>query len=103
MNRFSQFNIKTPDKGFEGDKVKIDRILNRQIIVHAFRIEDSKVKAFQEKGSGKCLSLQVSYNNEMHVLFTGSSVLIEQIKQVPPDKFPFETIIIRENERLKFT
>lgn len=103
MNKFSQFDIKAPQKGFEGDKVKVERILNREIVVHDFKIDESKVKAFREKGSAQCLSLQISYNNEMHVLFTGSVVLIDQIKQVPKDKFPFTTTIIKENDRLKFT
>jgi Tat protein secretion system quality control protein TatD with DNase activity len=103
MNRFSQFQIKAPMKGFEGEKVKMEKILNREIVIHAYKIEDSKVKAFQEKGSGKCLHLQISFNNEMHIVFTSSSGLMEMIKQVPEDKFPFLTTIIKENERLKFT
>lgn len=43
MNQFSQFNIKTPERGFEGDKIKISKVLNREIIVHRFRLEDSKI------------------------------------------------------------
>ena len=103
MNRFSQFNIKAPERGFIGDKVKVDKILNREIVVHSYKIEESKVKAFQERGSGKCLHLQISFNNEMHIMFTSSSGLIETIRQIPDDKFPFLTTIIKEDERLKFT
>jgi Tat protein secretion system quality control protein TatD with DNase activity len=103
MNRFSQFDIKQTSRSFEGDKVKMERILNREIVIHAFKIEETKVKTFQERGSGKCLHIQISYNNEMHVLFTSASGLIETIQQVPEDKFPFITIIINENERFKFT
>lgn len=103
MNRFSQFDIKISAKSFQGDKIKMARILNREIVVHEFKLEDSKVEAFKEKGSGKCLQLQISFNNEMHVLFTGSSGLIEAIKQVPAGQFPFTTTIVAENERFKFT
>lgn len=103
MNRFSQFNIKAPARGFEGDKIKMDKILNREIVVHAFKIEESKVKAFQERGSGKCLHLQISFNNEMHIVFTSSAGLIETIQQVPSDKFPFLATIVKQNERLIFT
>jgi hypothetical protein len=53
MNRFSQFNIKEPARGFEGGKIKMSRILNKEIVVHDFKIEESKVAAFREKGSGK--------------------------------------------------
>lgn len=103
MNRFSQFNIKAPSKGFEGNKIKMARILNREIVVHAYRIEDSKVQAFKEKGTGKCLHLQVSLESDMHVVFTSSSGLMETIQMVPEDKFPFTTIIVEENDRFKFT
>jgi len=103
MNRFSQFNIKTTKKGFEGDKIKMARIINREIVVHHFKIEDSKVQSFKEKGTGKCLHLQISFNNEMHIVFTSSGGLIEAITQVPENQFPFTTNIIEENDRFKFT
>jgi hypothetical protein len=103
MNRFSQFDIKTPERGFEGDKIKITRILNREVVIHHYKIDDSKVEAFKNKGSGKCLSLQVSFNNEMHVVFTSGRALMEVIEKVPKDKFPFTTTIVEENSMYKFT
>jgi hypothetical protein len=103
MNRFSQFNIKPPTKGFEGGKIKMSRILNKEIVVHDYKIEESKVAAFREKGSGKCLYLQISFDNEMHVVFTSGSGLIETIQLVPKAQFPFTTIIVEENDRYKFT
>jgi hypothetical protein len=103
MNRFSQFNIKEPVRGFEGSKIKMSRILNKEIVVHDFKIEDSKVQAFKDKGSGKCLNLQISFDNEMHVIFTSGIGLIETIQQVPKVSFPFTTIIIEENDKFKFT
>jgi len=103
MNRFNQFNISSPKKGFEGDKIKIDRILNREIMVHDYKVEPSKVKAFQDKGSSRCLHLQISVNNELHVVFTSSTYLIAMIEQVEKDKFPFFTTIVKDNDRLIFT
>jgi hypothetical protein len=79
----------------------MSKILNREIVVHAFKIEDSKV--FKEKGSGKCLQLQISFNNEKYVVFTGASGLIEVIQQIPANGFPFTTTIAQENERFIFT
>ncbi|NJO70083.1 MAG: hypothetical protein HC830_13090 [Bacteroidetes bacterium] len=101
MKNFSQFNISITSKSFQGDKIKMSKILNREIAVHHFKIEDSK--HFKEKGSGKCLQFQISINNNMHVVFTSSSGLIEAIKQVPEDCFPFKTTIIEENDRYIFT
>ena len=103
MNSFNQFNIKAPPRGFEGNKIRVIKILNREIVVHDFKIEDSKIQTFREKGSDKCLYLQISINNEKHVVFTSSTGLIDSIVQVPKEKFPFTTIIIQDDERYLFT
>lgn len=97
MKKFSQFDIKISQKGFIGDKIKIQKILNREIVVHHYIIDDSK------HFKGKCLQVQISIKDEMHVLFTGSNGLIEGIRQVPDDAFPFETTIICKEDRYLFT
>ena len=101
MNSFKEFNISIPDKGFTGDKIKMSKILNREIVVHAYKIEDSKV--FKDRGTGKCLCIQISINGEMHIVFTGSSLLQEMIKLIPAEGFPFTTTIMQIDERYKFT
>lgn len=101
MKSFKDFNIEAPVKGFEGEKIKISKILNREIVVHRFKIEDSKV--FNKKGSGKCLHIEISINDKKHVVFTGANGLIETITQVPDDCFPFTTTIIEDNDRYLFT
>jgi hypothetical protein len=101
MKKFSQFNIKPCAKGFEGEKIKMAKIMNREIVIHAFKITDSI--HFKDKGTGKCLHLQISFNNQMHIIFTSSGGLIETILQVPINDFPFSTTIIEENDRYKFT
>lgn len=101
MNSFSQFNIKQTSKGFEGEKIKILKILNRQIVVHDFKVEDSKV--FKDRGSGKCLQLQIEIGGKKHVVFTSATALIDAILQVPSTGFPFQTTIIEDNERYLFT
>ena len=101
MKSFSQFNIKSTNKAFDGDKIKMSKILNREIVVHHFKIEDSKV--FKDRGSGKCLHLQISVDKVKHIIFTSASGLIESIQQVPEDGFPFTTTIVEESERFKFT
>ena len=98
MNEFKDFQITTSRVAFIGDKIKIDRVINREIIVADFKIEQSKYE-----GKGKCLHLQIVLNQTKHVVFTGSQGLIEQIEKVPKDKFPFKTTIIKENERFEFT
>jgi hypothetical protein len=103
MNSFSTFKIQPPVQGFVGDKIKMSKLLNRDITVHAYKIEDSKVPAFQGKGTGKCLHLQISINGEMFINFTSSACLMDVIQQIPSDGFPFTTTIIQEGERFLFT
>ena len=97
MKQFKDFGIKPSIKSLVGDKIKMDRILNREIVVYDYRLEDSKY------ADSKCLYLQISISETKHVVFTGSSVLIETIKQVPKSDFPFETTIVKENEHFEFT
>ena len=101
MNNFSQFNIAITHKNFEGDKIKMSKVLNREIVVHAFKIEDSKI--FKDRGTGKCLHLQISFDNTKHIIFTSANGLIEVIQKIPENGFPFTTIIKEENERYLFT
>jgi hypothetical protein len=72
-------------------------------VVHRYIIKESTVDAFKKNGSDKCLHLQVSFNNEMHVVFTSGKALMEVIEQIPRDKFPFTTTIVDENGMFKFT
>jgi hypothetical protein len=95
MKKFKDFGIKAEHKGFIGDKIKISKVLNREIIVHGYKIEDSK---FQ----GKRLDMQIQIGETMHVLWTGSAILMSLIQQVPKDGFPFVATIVRENECYEF-
>lgn len=98
MNNFSELGIKEkPLKHLVGDKVHINQILNVAISVHDFKIEPSKYKEGKE-----CLHLQIEKSGNKRVVFIGSQNLINQIKEVPIDKFPFETTI-KLDGYLKFT
>lgn len=99
MKQFKDLGIKTELHSFTGDKIKIERILNRKIVVHEFKIENSKFAG----GSTKCLHLQISIGDVKHVVFTGSTVLMDMIQKVDKADFPFETMIVKENERFEFT
>jgi hypothetical protein len=98
MNNFKDFGIKTTPNSFVGDKIKINKILNLEVKIISFKIEDSKVKA-----GTKLLTIQLQKNDDNHIVFTGSKNLIEQINQVPKDKFPFTTKIVNINEYYEFT
>lgn len=97
MKKFNDFNIKIECHAFTGDKIKVSKILNREITVQDFKIEPSK------HNNGNCLYLQIKLNQTNHVVFTGSTVLMEQIKLIPSNGFPFITTIVEENDRFLFT
>ena len=70
----------------DGDKIQIDRILNKEIEVIGYKIRPSK---FSKNKSGQCLTLQInSLDGDKRILFTGSDVLIKQIEQYG-DQIPF--------------
>lgn len=98
MRQFKEFGIKAPVNGFIGDKIKIGRLLNREIVIHDYRIKPSKYE-----GNDKCLHLQISIEGTKHVVFTGSAVLMKMIGEVPKENFPFQTTIVKENEHFEFT
>lgn len=98
MNTFKQFNLPPAQQGFAGDKIKIKKILNTEITVLGFKIEDSKFE-----GKGKRLDMQIQLKDTKHLVFTSATNLMEDIQKVPKDGFPFSTTIIEENERYQFT
>ena len=88
--RFSDFAGN--DGPLEGKKVKIEAVLNLEILLTAFRIKESK---YQQAKSADCLTIQFEYPDrpdEKHVVFTGSAVLCDQLKKYK-DKLPFYATI----------
>ena len=100
MHHFKDFGITPQSKGFEGDKIKIEKLLNKEIIVEAYKVEESK---FKDRGSGKRLTVQIIVEKEKRIFFSGSINLIQMLESVPKDKFPFITTIVKEIDRLQFT
>lgn len=99
IRKFKELGVQHVTNGFEGDKIKIDRILNREIVVHDFKIEKSK---FADK-CDKCLHLQISVDDRKHVVFCTGVALQTILMQIPKDNFPFATTIVKENMRYEFT
>lgn len=96
MKKFSDF---AKEEILDGDKVKISQVLNKEIEISGFCINESKYK---KNKSGKYLTLQIKYNDEKRVVFTGSDVLIEQMKKYG-DEVPFLTTIRKINRYYSLT
>jgi hypothetical protein len=97
MKSFKEFNIKPALKHFVGDKIKITKVEDREIIIHDWKLEESKFE-----GKGKCLYLQIEIDGAKRVVFTGSTVLIQEIEQVPMSEFPITATIVEVDEHYEF-
>ena len=76
MQRFSDFA--TEDSPLEGERKRIDEVLNKEIVVTGERIRESKYK---DEGRKRYMTLQVEIDGNKYVIFTGSEVLINQIEK----------------------
>ena len=74
-------------KSFEGDKKKLDDILNQEILILDFKVKDSK----QRIGS-KYITIQFREGDKTFIVFTGSMVLTNQLEKYE-DSLPFYTTI----------
>lgn len=98
MNNFKDFNIEPRINSFIGEKISIQKLFNLSIKVIDYKLEPSKQKA-----GTQLLTLQIEKSGEKRIVFTGSTVLIDQIERVPKQKFPFTTIIRGDNDYYEFT
>src|SRR3954468_15287787 len=98
MKNFSDMGIKPTPPNFTGDSIKIDRILNKEVNVLAFKTGPSSKKPGTEY-----LTLQLEVDGAKRVLFSGSKTLIDMIQKVQTGDIPFKTTIIKESESYQFT
>lgn len=97
MKKFSQLGIIIQNDSFVGDKVKIDKVINREIVILDFKIQESKINEGK-----KFLSLQIELSGEKKVIFTGAKLLIQAIEQMNKENLPVSTTIISENQMYQF-
>ena len=80
----------------EGEKQRIEEILNLKILVTGFRIGKSKYK---DKNTGKdknYVTIQFKNGGELFILFTSSEVLMKQLEKYKKS-IPFYTTIVKRN------
>ena len=97
MNRFSDFNISINSLPFSGEKIKISKILNREVQVNAFKIDKSKYENKQ------LVIISIMHDGENRIIFSSSKTLMMQLESVPIESFPFLATIIKEGELYKLT
>jgi hypothetical protein len=93
--RFSDFAEET--KSFEGDKKKIDEILNQEILVIDF-----KIKASKHHQDSQYATIQFRIDSDTFIMFSGSRVLAEQLEKYK-DNIPFYTVIKKIDKYYTFS
>lgn len=84
--RFSDFAA--PGGPLDGKKIRIEEVLNIEILLLAFKTKESK---YQKSSAKDYLTIQFEYPDrpgEKHVIFTGSGVLLDQLKE-HGERLPF--------------
>jgi len=96
--KFPSFGAFAHDKlPLAGIKMRLDQILNRQILVTDFRI----IKSKHHPGEN-CLQIQFLMDDRVCISFTGSAVLIDQISSVG-DNIPFNTTVVKIDRYFSFS
>lgn len=95
--RFADFAEEPPP--LDGDKIKVDDILNQEIEVIAYRVGRSK---YPKNQSGNYITLQIRLDGKTYVVFTGSDVLIGQADKYA-EHMPFLTTIKKINRYYTMT
>lgn len=88
IHSFSDF-AQDDEQPLDGEKVKIDHLLNKPIVITRFKIRASKFDK-----SPRCATVQFyePENKTRKIFFTGSNVIIDLLDKYG-DKVPFQTII----------
>ena len=83
MAEIPNFGDMVSTKVLDGEKKKLEDVMDRSIIVTGARITKSK---FSNKGTENCVTIQFYYeddpNEEKYILFTGSGVISDQVQEI---------------------
>ncbi len=94
MRKFSDFADEKA--ALEGEKIKLDDVLNRPVEVLQYRVLTGKYE------TEKCLQVQIRIDGQLKVIFTGSKILLEQLEKYH-NQLPFESTIIRPHRYYSFS
>lgn len=89
MKRFTDFAQE--GSPFDGEKVKLSSILNKEICILQFKIKKSK---YQDKGGFYAIIqfTETDENGEHKIVFTGSGVIMDMLERYK-NELPFATAI----------
>lgn len=93
MKKLSDFAV--DDTQLEGEKVSIENVEGKDIAILKCRFANTK---FKGSGADEYCTIQFKYidDESLHVIFTSSRVVIDQIKRYS-DQLPFQCKIVKIN------
>ncbi len=97
MKRFSELGIEVEVDSLLGEKIKMSKVLGKEIIVLGYKITGSKFE-----NSKYCLILQIEIDGEKRVVFTTGLKLKMQLEQVAKEDFPFSGTIVNIDNLYQF-
>jgi hypothetical protein len=97
MQKFSDFAQE--ECRFSEDKIPLDNVVGKQIVVHAYYLQKSN---FKDSLNKERMTMLIEFGGEKRVVFTKSEVLIRQMRQYEKH-LPFETIIIHPKRYYTFS
>ena len=102
MRTFKEFGITVDiQQSFTGEKIPMKRLLNKEIIIHDFRVVPSQ---FKNSGDGNRMDMQITVDGIQRIGWTNSLYLRNQIEKVDRKTgFPFKATIIENNGHYEFT
>ncbi|MFP4042620.1 MAG: hypothetical protein ACOCTU_07010 [Bacteroidota bacterium] len=89
MKKFSDF---ADNRQLEGDKINIDEVLNKEVIIKNYNVKESKFNI----GDKFYMTLQVEIQGVNYVIFTSSVVLRNQLEKYR-EELPFIASLIKIN------
>lgn len=93
MRKFSDLNV-TLDRRFVGQRIRINTVLDADIVIHDFDFRKSKV--CKEDGKDVCLYIDIEINGERRLIWGNYPYMITQLEQVDRSNLPFACKIIND-------
>ena len=87
--------LEEEEREFVGEKIRMYNILDKKVIINHYKITDGKY-------DGKCLTLQILYEERERVVFTSGKNLQRDLRRMGEDSFPFEVKIIKNDTGYHF-
>ncbi len=96
--RFGDLGITVEVNNLTGEKIKISKVIGKEILVKDFKVTESKYEK-----TTHCLTIQIEMYGENKAIFTGSVMLKKQLEQVKKEDFPFISTIENINDTYQFS